>query len=201
MASQTTRARGLGIATYASDPMFSRIERAAAALLAKGNVVAPVDVLVGMELLRPDHLEAWRLGQVPYLEKVIATNLSRLSRLLRILRFHAHDLNLEPSATAYMRRGKGPRQRLRFTKSGDPKLEAAYATHFMWPGKVPFHPPASSTSGDCGIPPKGQPRQASASRSLTSSAIAVNSGVCETQHSHDIPTSTASTSCPNPRLP
>ena len=183
MASQAARARELGIATFASDPMFPRIERAVAALLEKGNVVAPVDVLVAMGLLQPDRLEAWRLGQVPYLEKVIAANLSRLSRLLRILRFHAHDLNLEPSATAYMRRGKGPRQKLRFTKSGDPRIEAAYATHFIWPGKVSFHAPASNNAGDCGVTPAGQLRQASASRSMTLSAIAVSSGVCETKNS------------------
>jgi len=73
--------------------------------------------------------------RVPYLEKVIRCNLTRLSRLLRILRFHAHDLNLVPSVTAYMRWGKGPKRCLRFTKTGDPRLEEAYARHFVWPGK------------------------------------------------------------------
>ena len=47
-----------------------------------------------------------------------------------------------PSVTAYMRWGKGPTQRLRFTKTGDPNLEEAYARHFVWPGKGPLHPPA-----------------------------------------------------------
>ena len=77
------------------------------------------------------------------MERVINCNLPRLGRLLRILRFHAHDLNLKPSLTAYMRYGNGPRQRLRFTKSGDPRLEEAYATHFVWPAKGPFHFPLS----------------------------------------------------------
>jgi len=72
---------------------------------------------------------------------VIDSSLTRLSRLLRILRFHAHDLNLKPSWTAYMRSGKGPKQRLRFTKTGEQKLEKVYATHLVWPGKGPFHPP------------------------------------------------------------
>ena len=79
---------------------------------------------------------------MPYLERVINCNLTRLSRLLRIVRFHAHDLNLVPSVTAYIRWGKGPKQRLRFTKTGEPELEEAYARHFVWPGKGPFHPPA-----------------------------------------------------------
>jgi hypothetical protein len=132
----------VSLATYREDPLYPRIARTVAAILQHGTVVAPVDVLVGMGLLTPDHLEAWRCGRVPYLEQVINCNLTRLSRLLRILRFHAHDLNLVPSLTVYRRWGRGPRQQLRFTKSGDPRLEEAYARHFVWPGKSPFHPPA-----------------------------------------------------------
>ena len=112
-------------------------------LLDRGPVVTPADVLIGIGLLTRERLEDCRRGRVPYLERVIDCNLTRLSRLLRILRFHAHDLNPKPSGTAYMRWGKGRRQRLRFTKTGDPKLEEAYATYFVWPGKGPFHPPAS----------------------------------------------------------
>jgi hypothetical protein len=41
--------------------------------------VAPVDVLVGMGLLRPEHLHNWRRGRVPYLERVVNCNLTRLS--------------------------------------------------------------------------------------------------------------------------
>ena len=77
-------------------------------ILAKGKVVAPVDVLVDMGLLAPEKLEDWRRGRVHYLEAVIHCNLTRLSRILKMLRFHAHDLKLVPSVTAYMRRGKGP---------------------------------------------------------------------------------------------
>ena len=123
---------------FHNDPMFRRVERVVAELLTRGNVVAPVDVFVGMGLLRPEHLDNWRRGRVPYLERVINCNLTRSSRLLRILRFHAHDLNLKPSQTIYKRYGKGPKLRLRFTKTGDAGLEAAYATHFIWPGKRPF---------------------------------------------------------------
>ena len=108
-------------------------------ILRRGKIVAPVDVIVGVGLLSPEHLEEWRRGRIPYLERVINCNLTRLGRLLRILRFHAHDLNLKPSMTVYMRWGKGLKQRLQFTKTGDPRLEEAYATHFVWPGKEPFH--------------------------------------------------------------
>lgn len=133
----------LRVATYREDPLYPRIARAVETILQHGKVVAPVDVLVGMGLLAPEHIEDWRRGRVLYLEQVIDCNLTRLSRLLRILRFHAHDLNLVPSVTVYMRWGKGPKQRLRFTKTGDPKLEEVYARHFVWPGKGSLHPPAS----------------------------------------------------------
>ncbi len=133
----------VSVDTYRDDKLYPRVTRAVDKLLARGKVVAPVDVLIDMGLLKPKRLEDWRRGRVPYLEKVIGCNLTRLSRLLRILQFHAHDLKLKPSVTAYMRWGKGAKQRLRFTKTGDPKLEEAYARHFVWPGKEPFHPPAS----------------------------------------------------------
>jgi hypothetical protein len=123
----------MSVDNFRSDPMFPRIERVVAEQLAKGNVVVPVGVLIGMGLLRPERLADWRRGRVAYLEHVINCNLSRLSRLLRILRFHAHDLNLKPSLTVYKRRGKGPKQQLRFSKTGDPNVEVAYATHFIKP--------------------------------------------------------------------
>lgn len=135
----------VSLATYREDPLYPRIARAVATMLQQGTVVAPVDVLVAMDLLAPEHLEAWRRGRVSCLEEVITCNLARLSRLLRILRFHAHDLNLLPSVTVYRRRGKGPRRPLRFTRRGNPRIEEAYARHFVWPGKRPFHPPAPRT--------------------------------------------------------
>lgn len=133
----------VSVATFRDDPLYPRIVSAVEKLLVGGKVVAPVDVLIKMSLLTPKKLEDWRRGRVPYLERVILGNLTRLSRLLRILRFHAHELNLVPSITVYMRWSKGPKQRLRFTKTRDPRIEEAYSRHFVWPGKGSFHPPAS----------------------------------------------------------
>jgi len=121
--------------------MYPQIERAVTAILAHGKVVAPVDVIVKLGWLTPADLEDWRFGRVPYLERVIRCNLTRLSRFLRILGFHCHDLNLTASQTAYVKWGKGRRTPLRFTKTHDAALERVYARHFIWPGKGPFHPP------------------------------------------------------------
>ena len=119
---------------YRSDQFYSRIVLAVSAILATGNVVAPIDVLVGMELLKPEDVEDWRFGRIPYLERVIYCNLTKVGRILRILQMHAHDLNLVPSQTAYVRWGrKGHRAPLRFSKTGDLKIEEAYGRHFMRP--------------------------------------------------------------------
>jgi hypothetical protein len=133
---------------FRSDPMFPRIERAVAAILVEGNVVAPVDVLVRMDILAPKDLEDWRFGRLPYLERVIQSSLSRLSRLLRILGLHCHDLNLVPSHTAYVKWGKRPRTPLRFTKNREERLEKIYARHFVWPGKGPFHAPRDKSDAE-----------------------------------------------------
>lgn len=126
--------RKVTLTNFKNDPLYHRVQRVNAAILATGKVVTPIDVLVGMELLTSENLENWRRGRVPYLERVINCNLSRLSRILRILRLHADALDLKPSMTVYMRHGKGPKQRLRFSKTGDPNLEKAYSTHFVRTG-------------------------------------------------------------------
>jgi hypothetical protein len=65
----------------------------------------------------------------------------------------------ESTARWFTQLAKGPKQRLRFTKSRDPKLEEAYATHFVWPGKGPFHPP---------VPAKENPRDTGSDREIQS---------------------------------
>jgi hypothetical protein len=82
-------------------------------------------------MIEKKNIEKWENGQIPYLEMVIRGSLSKLNRVLKILRFHAHDLNLGPKVTPY-KRGK---KVLRFSKSGDSKLEEAYSRHFVKIGK------------------------------------------------------------------
>ena len=41
------------------------------------------------------------------------------------------EAGLKPSRTAYMSWGKGPKQRLRFSKYGTPRIEEMYSTHYI----------------------------------------------------------------------
>jgi hypothetical protein len=51
-----------GIDGYRDDALYPRIVRAVDVVLARGTVVAPVDVLVEMGLLEPTRLQDWRSG-------------------------------------------------------------------------------------------------------------------------------------------
>lgn len=96
--------------------------------------ISPVDVLMGAGILSVEDYENWRFGRVPYLEKVCKTSLSKLSFVMKELRTYAREKHLKPSWTAYNQWGvKGRKVPLRFSKSGDPSIEKAYATHFIVP--------------------------------------------------------------------
>ncbi len=138
--------KGGRCAKYRHDVLYPRIVQAVNQILAKGDVVTPVEVLVRMNLLRPAQVDDWRRGRIPYLERVVMGNLKRLSRLLRILHAHALDRGLKPSYTAYRRRTRGGKLPLRFTKTGDRNLEIAYATHFV-------------RGAGKGTPPPGRPKK------------------------------------------
>ena len=106
--------------------------RAAGIILAQRDVFTPIDILIEMGKLSKNNYEAWRKGQVPYLERVIEGNLSKANRILRIIGFHAHDLNMVPHQTVYHQWGKGKKRVLRFSRSGDSNLEKAYSRHYIW---------------------------------------------------------------------
>ena len=119
------------VENYRDDKYYPKIVAAVARCLEHRSFVAPIDVFSEMGLLAPADLARWKKGQVHYLERVIQCNLSKASRILQLIRFHAHDLNLGPSMTAYVFRKKP----LRFSKTEVKALEDAYSRHFVMLGK------------------------------------------------------------------
>jgi hypothetical protein len=111
--------------------LVASMNRASSELLRQKGFVSVVDLLIHMgKLSREDH-ESWRMRRIPYLERVIKLNLGQLSHLQRELRQNAAKGRLNASKTAYVSWGKGAKQPLRFSKSGQPAIEQAYATHFV----------------------------------------------------------------------
>jgi hypothetical protein len=111
--------------------IVASMNRVSSELLREKGFISFVDVLIRMDRLTKEDYESWRMRRVPYLERVIRLNLSQLSHLLRTLRQNAVKGKLKPSKTVYMSWGKGGKQLLRFSKSGHPGIEEAYATHFV----------------------------------------------------------------------
>ena len=113
----------------------AKIEAAVLRILSRQRFVSPIGVFVEMGLLMPVDLTNWKQGRITSLERVIRCNLTRAGRILRLLRFNAHDLNLAPSMTVYKHRSR----LLRFSLSGEPKIEEAWSRHFVVVGKrIPF---------------------------------------------------------------
>ena len=91
---------------------------------------APVDVLMDIGVLDKKKYDDWRHGRVPYLEAVCSVNLHKLSEIMKVVRAYAAANGLKPSFTDYRQVGAKDRK-LRFSKSGNPAIEKAYATHYV----------------------------------------------------------------------
>ena len=111
--------------------LVASMNRVSSELLREKGFISFVDVLILMGKLTKEDHESWRMKRIPYLERAIRLNLSQLSHLLRVLRQNAVKGRLQPRKTAYVCWGKGPKQPLRFSKSGQTRIEEAYATHFV----------------------------------------------------------------------
>jgi hypothetical protein len=107
-----------------------RVVRAAESVLAMQGYVSAIDVLTSIGWLDQATLKRWRQGQLPYLERGIQTNLSRISEAMKLFRAWATDRHLDPSETAYIARTPA-RPHLRFSKSGDSTIERLYRTHWV----------------------------------------------------------------------
>jgi hypothetical protein len=108
-----------------------RVARAAEAALSRQQHVSAIDVLCGMGLLLPMHVDSWRKGQLDYLEQVIQGNLHKISSSMEIFRRWAPEKGLKPSETGYVRRARSGTIPLQFSKSGDPAIEKNYSTHYI----------------------------------------------------------------------
>ncbi len=112
--------------------LVSRVSKAAEASLAAQDYVSPIDVLIGIGWLDPGAVERWRRGQIEHLERVVQTNLPRITEAMKIFRSWAAAKGLSASETKYVARTP-QRQALRFSRSGHPTIELLYRTHWVSP--------------------------------------------------------------------
>ncbi len=119
--------------TDAQKRLASQVVKVAQGAVMERGFATPIDVLVGLGWLTQAKVQEWRQGRIPYLEGATTANLSRISRAMSEFRRWARATGVRPSRTEYMHRG----QRLRFSKTGDFKLEEAYRTRYVCKRRLP----------------------------------------------------------------
>jgi hypothetical protein len=112
--------------------LANRVTATAEAVLAAQGYVAPLDVLVGIGWLDAGAVKRWQQGQVECLERVVQSNLPRISEAMKLFRSWANENGLLASETAYVARTP-QRQTLVFSRSRNPTIERLYRTHFVSP--------------------------------------------------------------------
>jgi hypothetical protein len=118
------------VGTYRKDTLYPKVVRATAELLKEADEISTVAILMKIGNLTQKDYDAWRRGRLPYLERAFQGSLSKANRYLRIIGFHAHDLNMSPSQHTYRQTGK--KRILRFSRFDEPNVEKSYSRHYRW---------------------------------------------------------------------
>jgi hypothetical protein len=109
-------------------------------LLNEKGYICFVDVFMRLGYLSKSDYEHWRFQRVSPLERVLNVNLSRIHFIMKTVRRNSLNGHLKPSLTVYKSWGKHKKTLLRFSTSGDPTIETAYATHFVRPQPTAMTP-------------------------------------------------------------
>ena len=108
----------------------------------KRGYAAPAEVLVDIGVPTEQKYEDWRFGKIPYLEQACTCNLWQLSFIMKQIRSYAKKAGLKASFCYYKwwgvkkKHGRKAVIHLRFSKSGTPEIEKAYATYYVDPVRI-----------------------------------------------------------------
>jgi hypothetical protein len=104
-----------------------RVITVAGNVVSKKGYVSVIDLFLGIGWLTSDKLADWKMGRVSYLEQIITANLSKISKAMKEFKSWAVHSKLKASNTVY----KHKNCKLRFSKTGELNIEAAYSTHYV----------------------------------------------------------------------
>lgn len=111
---------------YKDDKFYPKVVKAVDEILVDQYIVETTEVFIKMGMLERKKMDDWSAGRIPYLEKVLSGSLSKLNRILSVLRFYVHDLNLV-SQHNLKKNGKTV---LIYSKNKSSKLERAYSLEY-----------------------------------------------------------------------
>jgi hypothetical protein len=107
--------------------------RAAHTVLKRNGFISYPELFKEMRILSDSDFLKWRKGEIPFLEMVVKSNLSKLTYISRVVRKIAQELGLKRSYTFYKTWGKKRHKSpLRFSKSGRREIEYEYSRHYGW---------------------------------------------------------------------
>jgi hypothetical protein len=113
-------------------PLGDRVDKAARTALASGHFVSAIDVFVRIGWLDPGAVKRWQRRQVDCLEEVVQVDRPRMLEVMQLFQSWATARGLIASPTAYIDRTP-QRGTLRFTRSGNPEIEASFRIHWISP--------------------------------------------------------------------
>lgn len=111
----------------------SKLSEVTSTLFQEKGYIAFVDVFMALHYLDKKDYESWRMKRIPYLERAIHLNLSKISFIMKTVRKNCRNGNCRESWTGYHSWGKGKKESLVFSKSRDKNIEQTYSTHFLKP--------------------------------------------------------------------
>lgn len=111
----------------------SRVVAAAESALAEQQHVNAIDVLTGMRLLAPDHVDAWRKGRIPILEEAIQASPGKVANSLEIFRRWAESRGLQPMETRFVRATRTGVEELQVIGTKYAGLESAFRVRYVSP--------------------------------------------------------------------
>jgi hypothetical protein len=115
------------VGTKPTDRLTERLEAAIVSLLKRDGRLTYPTLLVELGMLSSSNLDEWRAGRVPYLERVVTGNLTKLARIQKGVRRGARKRGLQ-------RRVEGRERKVRFSKTGNPFIEEEYSAVYSFLG-------------------------------------------------------------------
>ena len=115
---------------YKKDKYYIKIVTAVAKLLENKDDISTIDILLTMGNLLPKDYEKWLNGQIYCLENIFQGSLSKANRILNIIGFLMHDLNMVKFEKKPWSKRNG--KELRLSKRGIKKLDKLYCTNYKW---------------------------------------------------------------------
>lgn len=111
----------------------ARVIKAAEHALARKGFVSTIDILLGLDFISQTGLHEWKIGKFAFFESLISGNPRRIEYALECFQRWITHKNLATSMSVYRSVGTANKKELRFSKTGNPKTEEAYKTHYVSP--------------------------------------------------------------------